>query len=188
MQTKNLNRVRVVGFYRLRLPPAGGSLSLLISSGDGKLGLLIAQVLNARGITAHLYGRRHKLRIAAGAGVQTWIVKKKLPAAAYDWVVEATGSQDGLSQAIRMVRPRGSIFMKSTVHGKAPIDTAPVIVNEITLVGSRCGRFEPALGLLRTRSINVHDMIYESFPLLQARRAFQRAAESGILKVLLKAG
>ena len=157
--------------------------------GDGKLGLLIAQVLNARGIEVHLYGRhRSKLKIAAHAGLQTSIVKKKLPTAAYDWVVEATGSPAGLSQAIQMVRPRGSVFMKSTVHGNATIDTSPVIVNEITLVGSRCGRFEPALNLLRTRSINVLDMISESFPLFHARRAFQRATERGILKVLLNAG
>ncbi len=87
-----------------------------------------------------------------------------------------------------MVRPRGSVFIKSTVHGNASIDTTPVIINEITLVGSRCGRFEPALNLLRTRSINVLDLISESFPLFQARRAFQRAAERGILKVLLNAG
>src|SRR5207249_4667405 len=88
--------------------PAGASVAVL---GDGKLGLLIAQVLTARGINAHLYGRHgHKLKIAARAGIETSIVKKKLPTAAYDWVVEATGSQDGLSQAIRMVRPRGSVF------------------------------------------------------------------------------
>ena len=157
--------------------------------GDGKLGLLIAQVLNARGLNPHLYGRHpHKLKIAARAGVETSIVEKKLPTAAYDWVVEATGSQDGLDQAVRMVRPRGSVFMKSTVHGKAAIDKAHVIVNEITLVGSRCGRFEPALDLLRTRSVNVHDMISESFPLPQAQRAFQRTGEPGIMKVLLNAG
>ena len=69
----------------------------------------------------------------------------KVPQAAYDWVVEATGSAAGLQQAVTMVRPRGTVIMKSTVHGNVRIDTAPVIVNEITLVGSRCGRFEPAL-------------------------------------------
>ncbi|MBI2149830.1 MAG: zinc-binding dehydrogenase, partial [Acidobacteria bacterium] len=119
------------------------------------------------------------------AGVQTIAAREMFPEAAYDWVVEATGSRDGLRQAIRMTRPRGSVFMKSTVHGAVRIDAAPVIVNEITLVGSRCGRFEPALNLIQSGKVNVLDMISESMPLSQARRAFARARERGVLKVLL---
>src|SRR6266581_8544048 len=120
-----------------------------------KLGLLIAQVLTARCMNVHLYGRHpDKLKIAAGAGVETFLGTKRLPSSAYDWVVEATGLPHGLSQAIRMVRPRGSVFMKSTIHGTPSLDTARVIVNEIALIGSRCGRFEPALNLLRARSIS----------------------------------
>jgi threonine dehydrogenase-like Zn-dependent dehydrogenase len=157
--------------------------------GDGKLGLLIAHVLHAHRINAHLFGRhRDKLRIAERAGVRTTLLKTRVPTAAYDWIVEATGSQDGLRQAIQMSRPRGSVFMKSTIHGTPSIDTASVIVNEITLIGSRCGRFEPALDLLRSHSINVLDMISESLPLSQAPRAFARAAARGVLKVLLNAG
>jgi alcohol dehydrogenase len=157
--------------------------------GDGKLGLLIAQVLHAQRINAHLFGRhRDKLRIAERAGVRTTLLKTRVPTAAYDWIVEATGSQDGLRQAIQMARPRGSVFMKSTIHGTPSIDTASVIVNEITLIGSRCGRFEPALDLLRSHSINVLDMISASWPLSQAPRAFARAADRGVLKVLLNAG
>jgi alcohol dehydrogenase len=75
--------------------------------------------------------------------------------------------------------------MKSTIHGEVAIDTVPVIVNEITLVGSRCGRFEPAIELLKRRKIRVEDMISESLPLVEAPRAFDRAAERGVLKVLL---
>jgi threonine dehydrogenase-like Zn-dependent dehydrogenase len=166
--------------------PEGAVVAVL---GDGKLGLLIAQVLTARCMNVHLYGRHpNKLKIAARAGVETFVIKKRLPSSAYDWVVEATGSPHGLNQAIRMVRPRGSVFMKSTIHGTPPLDTARVIVNEIALIGSRCGRFEPALNLLRAGSINVLDMISDSFPLSQAPRAFQRAAERGILKVVLNAG
>jgi alcohol dehydrogenase len=85
-----------------------------------------------------------------------------------------------------MTRPRGTIFLKSTIHGSSKIDLARVIVNEITLVGSRCGRFEPALRLLESRSVNVVDMISESMPLAQAPRAFARAAQRGVLKVLLQ--
>ena len=75
--------------------------------------------------------------------------------------------------------------MKSTVHGSVRVDTAPVIVNEITLIGSRCGRFEPALNLLQSGAVNVVDMISESMPLAQAKRAFARAGQPGVLKVLL---
>jgi threonine dehydrogenase-like Zn-dependent dehydrogenase len=155
--------------------------------GDGKLGLLVAQVLKADGKNVHLYGRhKSKLRIAERAGVQTYVAKQKLPVRAYDWLVEATGSSDGFQQAIRMTRPRGTVFLKSTIHGGTRIDMAPVVVDEITIVGSRCGRFEPALALLESRSVNVLDMISESMPLADARRAFRRAAEPGVLKVILQ--
>jgi alcohol dehydrogenase len=166
--------------------PEGDQVAVL---GDGKLGLLIAQVLNAGRLNVHQYGRhKEKLRIAELAGVQTIAARHRSPEAAYNWVVEATGSQDGLRQAIRMTRPRGTVFMKSTVHGAVRIDAAPVIVNEITLVGSRCGRFEPALNLLQAGKVNVLDMVSDSMPLSQAPRAFARARERGVLKVLLNAG
>jgi threonine dehydrogenase-like Zn-dependent dehydrogenase len=155
--------------------------------GDGKLGLLVAQVLNARGKNVHLYGRhKDKMRIAERAGVSVSIVKQKAPSNAYDWVVEATGSPDGLKQAIQMTRPRGTIFLKSTVHGRVRLDTAPVVVNEIAIVGSRCGRFAPALALLESREINVADMISETMPLAEGKHAFARATRPGVLKVLIK--
>jgi alcohol dehydrogenase len=84
-----------------------------------------------------------------------------------------------------MVYPRGTIILKSTVHGLAAVDTAPLIVNEITLVGSRCGRFEAALPLLEHSGVRVEQMIAASYPLREARQAFARAAERGTLKVLL---
>jgi len=155
--------------------------------GDGKLGLLAAQVLQAAGHRVHQFGRHaNKLRIAAKAGVATEIARRNLPTAAYDWVVEATGSADGLRQAVQMTRPRGTVFMKSTVHGSVALDTAPVIVNEITLVGSRCGRFEPALKLLATGKIYVSEMISEEFPLSEAPRAFKNAIRRGVMKVVLR--
>src|SRR5215831_7143374 len=105
--------------------------------GDGKLGLLIAQVLKARGKDVQLYGRhKNKLRIAERAGVDVGAVKRKPPSNTYDWVVEATGSADGFRQAVQMTRARGTIFLKSTVHGAAHVDMATVVVNELTLVGS----------------------------------------------------
>jgi len=154
--------------------------------GDGKLGLLIAQVLEAYGYRVHQFGRhKEKLRIAARAGVETEVVRDRVPVAKYDWVVDATGSPKGLADAVRMTRPRGTIILKSTIHGSAGFDTAPIIVNEITLVGSRCGRFEPAIELLKNGLINVADMISERMPLDRAPEAFRTAAKSGVLKVLL---
>ncbi len=154
--------------------------------GDGKLGLLAAQVLQARGARVHLFGRhRHKLRIAEKAGVVGELRGAALPAAAYDYTVDATGSPEGLPAAVAMTRPQGTVILKSTVHGRVRIDAAPVIVNEITLVGSRCGRFEPALELLASGRVQVGDMISAVFPLEQAPAAFRRAQQKGILKVLL---
>jgi len=154
--------------------------------GDGKLGLLIALALNAYGHRVHQFGRHNeKLEIARRAGVDTRAEGSALPEIAYDWVVDATGSPEGLRQAVRMTRPRGTVILKSTVHGLVGVDMAPVIVNEITLVGSRCGRFAPALDLLNRNLIPVEEMIAERLPLAQAPQAFARAAQKGVLKVLL---
>ena len=164
--------------------PAGAEVAVL---GDGKLGLLIAQALAASGLRVRLFGRhREKLDIAARTGIATELAAAKLPAAAFDWVVEATGSAEGLGQAVAMVRPRGTVVMKSTVHGAVPLDAAPVIVNEITLLGSRCGRFEPALDLLASNAIDVETMITAEYPLREADCAFAHAARKGTLKVLLR--
>jgi alcohol dehydrogenase len=165
-------------------PPCSCCLAVL---GDGKLGLLIAQVLRAHGYQVHQFGRHAaKLRIAEAAGVQTFVPNHDAPVAKYDWVVEATGSPDGLLEAVRMTRPRGTIILKSTIHAGVPVDMAPVVVNELTLIGSRCGRFEPALELLERGVVNVQTMIAARFKLAEAPRAFQRAAEKGALKVLLE--
>ena len=99
--------------------------------------------------------------------------------------MDATGSAEGLRQAISMTRPRGTLILKSTVHGAVPVDTAPVIVNELTLIGSRCGRFEPSLELLRSGRVDVKPLISDVLPLSEAPRAFERAAQRGVLKVLL---
>jgi threonine dehydrogenase-like Zn-dependent dehydrogenase len=164
--------------------PAGERVAVL---GDGKLGLLVGQVLKAHGAEVHQYGRhKEKLKIASQAGIDARMARK-LPQAEYRWVVDATGSSEGLREAVRMTQPRGTVVMKSTVHGIVGIDSAPVIVNEITLIGSRCGRFEPALRLLRTKKVNVDSLISEILPLKDAPRAFRRAVTPGVLKVLLQA-
>src|SRR5579862_8607011 len=164
--------------------PCSAGIAVL---GDGKLGLLIAMVLNAYGHRVHQFGRHsEKLRIARNEGVATETTRDPLPRAAYEWVVDATGSPAGLRQAVEMTRPRGTVILKSTQHGLVGVDTAPVIVNEITLVGSRCGRFEPALDLIGRGLINVADMISERRSLSDAPQAFEQAARKGTMKVLLQ--
>jgi alcohol dehydrogenase len=154
--------------------------------GDGKLGLLIAQVLQGAGARVHQFGHhREKLRISEAVGV-TGEIAKRLPVAEYNYVVDSTGSAEGLQQAVSMTRPRGTVILKSTVHGKVSIDTAPVIVDEITLMGSRCGRFDPALRMLSSGKVRVESMISEQLPLGEAPNAFAKAAQRGILKVLLQ--
>jgi alcohol dehydrogenase len=105
-------------------------------------------------------------------------IAKKLPQREYEYVVDATGSAEGLRQAVAMATPRGTVVMKSTVHGSVAIDTAPVIVNEITLVGSRCGPFEPALKMLASGKVRVDGMISEELPLSEAPKAFAKAANA----------
>ncbi len=162
--------------------PRGAIVAVL---GDGKLGLLIAQVLHLHGAEVRLYGHHQdKMLIARDAGIRTaWPPARPRPL--YDWVIEATGSAQGLSLAARIVRPRSTIVLKSTVHGQVPLNTASFIVNEITLVGSRCGRFNPALRLLHEGKIHVSELISARMPLSEASRAFDIAAAKGALKVLL---
>jgi len=156
--------------------------------GDGKLGLLAAHVLQAHGADVSLFGRHEeKLRLGKRSGIKTHAAKR-LPAARFDIVVEATGSQEGLRAAVSMTRPRGTVVMKSTIHAPVPLDAAPVIVHEITLVGSRCGRFEAALPLLGRPQVAalLTSMVADQFALHESREAFARAAEKGVLKVLLR--
>lgn len=163
--------------------PKGAPVAVL---GDGKLGLLIAQVLHANGAQVVHFGRhRQKLKISRTLGIGTALTKR-VPASSFDWVVDATGSAEGLKQAIAITRPRGTVIMKSTLHGLVPVDTAPAIVNEITLIGSRCGRFEAALDLMQAGKISVEPMISEIVPLSDAPEAFGLAARKSVLKVLLR--
>lgn len=165
---------------QLRIPK-GGDVAVL---GDGKLGLLIGQVLLANGSNVHQFGRHpEKLKIVKRRGA---IIGKKLPTARFDYVVDATGSSEGLATAVQMCRPRGTVVMKSTVHDKVAVDMASVIVPEITLVGSRCGRFAPALKLLKEGKIDVESLIHGDYQLKDAQAAFAHAATKGTLKILLR--
>lgn len=161
--------------------PRGAEVAVL---GDGKLGLLIAQVLQLHGSKVHLHGRHaSKMALVEPLGVRAHLGTE---GASYDYVVDATGSEAGLTTAVAMTRPRGTLILKSTVHANVPIDTAPIIVNEITLVGSRCGRFEPALAMLGGGRLILEPMIQERYPLSDAPKAFERAASKGMLKVVFE--
>jgi len=164
--------------------PKGSEVAVL---GDGKLGLLIAQVLHAHGAKVIQFGKHPgKLGIAAAAGIETVCNPKRLPVKAFRLVVDASGAASGLAAAIGMTRPRGSVIMKSTIHDAVAINTAPVIVDEITLIGSRCGRMEPALQLLRKKTLRLDDMVTGTYSLDQSPVAFAHASSSGVLKILLK--
>lgn len=158
--------------------------------GDGKLGLLIAQVLQLRGMQVDLFGRHaSKLAIARQVGVAIHLLdreKPDYPRQEYQYVVDASGAARGFSAALGMVCPRGTVVLKSTVAEQIPIDMAAVIVNEITLVGSRCGRFVDALKLLKTRELRLNEMVVGRFALPAAAQAIEAASVSGTLKVLLR--
>ncbi|MFL6231468.1 MAG: alcohol dehydrogenase catalytic domain-containing protein [Pyrinomonadaceae bacterium] len=158
--------------------------------GDGKLGLLCAQALRAlTEAEVTLVGKHDaKLEIARRRGVETVRLDELSPAAAraFDVVVEASGAPAGFDLALKLLRPRGTLVLKSTFHGETRFDSARVVVDEITIVGSRCGRFAPALELLRANRVDVESLISEERPLADGMRAMGRAAESGVLKVLLR--
>ncbi|HVF54703.1 MAG TPA: alcohol dehydrogenase catalytic domain-containing protein [Pyrinomonadaceae bacterium] len=158
--------------------------------GDGKLGILCAQALKVlTGAQVTLVGKhRAKLDIAARQGVET-LTAEKLPGGlrrSFDVLVEASGSSGGFRTALELLRPRGQLVLKSTFQGATDINAAAIVVDEISVVGSRCGRFAPALELLARDAVDVESLVGEEFPLTQGVRALERAAEPGVLKVLLR--
>jgi threonine dehydrogenase-like Zn-dependent dehydrogenase len=156
--------------------------------GDGKLGLLCAQVLATTGASVTLAGKHpDKLQIAARRGIETITADKaKLRTREFDVVVEASGSATGFDLALDLLRPRGVLVLKSTFHGATELHAARIVVDEISVVGSRCGRFAPALELLKTNAVDVESLISEERALADGLSAFERAAEPGVLKVLLR--
>lgn len=156
--------------------------------GDGKLGLLCAQVIALTGAPVSLVGKHpEKLRIAERRGIETSTVKKAAKRKKeFDVVVEASGSASGFQMAIDLLRPRGVLVLKSTFHGTTEMNTASIVVDEISIVGSRCGRFAPALDLLSKGAIDIDSLISEEYPLGDGIYAMERATKKGVLKVLLR--
>jgi alcohol dehydrogenase len=160
----------------------------VIVLGDGKLGLLIAQVLQLTGCDLLAIGRHPgKLDILKKRGIPVRLAGEAVAPGA-DIVVEATGSAEGFATARALVRPRGKLALKSTFHGDMSLNLSMVVVDEITLVGSRCGPFPAALRLLEQRLVEVEPLIQATYTLDEGLAAFERAVAPGVLKVLLSTG
>ena len=156
--------------------------------GDGKLGLLCAQVVALTGASLLMIGKHSsKLRIAERRGIETSSPKEAAKQRGqFDVVVEASGAAGGFGLALDLLRPKGQLVLKSTFHGKTELDAARIVVDEITIVGSRCGRFTPALDLLKKAAVDVDSLISEEYPLSRGVHAMRRAGTKGVLKVLLR--
>lgn len=170
---------------QVRIGPSDRVLVL----GDGKLGILCALALKITGADLTLAGKHPwKLGVARDQGVPVAHGKDLLPTNKYDVVVEATGRADALETAMKLTRPRGTIVLKSTVARGAPIDLAPLVIDEIMVFGSRCGPFKPALKALENGLIDVNPLISAVFPFEDAKKAISFAKKRGVLKVLMDLG
>jgi len=156
--------------------------------GDGKLGLLCAQTMALTGAPVLLIGKHpKKLRIAERRGIETATAKNATKRKReFDVVVEASGSASGFNTAVGLLRPRGVLVLKSTFHGTTEINAASIVVDEISIIGSRCGRLASALDLLKKGAIDVDSLISEEYPLRDGLLAMERAAKKGVLKVFLR--
>ena len=165
---------------QLRIEPADRVLVV----GDGKLGQLIARTLALTGCSLTVLGRhRAKLDLLEQAGIATTTVAP--PPRSVDIAVECSGSAEGFTIARNALRARGTLVMKSTYAGELTVNASSLVVDEITLIGSRCGPFAPAIQLLAERRIDVKPLISARYPLSEALAAFEHAQRPGVMKVLL---
>jgi threonine dehydrogenase-like Zn-dependent dehydrogenase len=156
--------------------------------GDGKLGLLCAMTMQLRTDSVLMVGKHpEKMSIVEKLGVEAMLLgKAAIPEKSFDIVIEASGSESGFSTALDLVKPRGSVVLKSTFHGTASWEASRVVVDEISIVGSRCGRLAPAVELLASKKVNVDDLISDEYRLDDGVNALEQAGRHGVLKVLLR--
>lgn len=155
--------------------------------GAGRLGQLIAQTLALTGCDLRVVARHaHQQDLLKARGIRI-ISEEEIQPWRWDVVVEATGSPSGFSLARKAIRPRGTLVMKSTYKGEMSVNFSSIVVDEINIIGSRCGPFEPALRLMESRLVDPTVLIADEFKLENALKAFERAAETGVLKVLVEA-
>lgn len=156
--------------------------------GDGKLGQLVAQTLALTGCELLVVGRhRDKLANLEVRGITTSLADT-VTDGYFDISVECTGNPEGFAIARRALRPRGTLVLKSTYAGNLSLDASSLVVDEITLIGSRCGPFSPALQLLATGKVDVQPLIQAAYPLIEGLAAFEHAQRRGVLKILLEIG
>lgn len=154
--------------------------------GPGRLGLLVAQVLGLAGTDVTILGRRaESLALPRQLGLVSGLVEEAADDS-FDLVVEATGNDAGLAHSLRLVRSRGTLVLKSTFAGQAHVNLTKLVVGEITVVGSRCGPFAPALRLLERGAVQVRPLIEAEYPLADGLAAFEHAARPRVRKVLLR--
>ncbi|HEU4536089.1 MAG TPA: zinc-binding dehydrogenase, partial [Polyangiaceae bacterium] len=173
----------------LEAAEAEGGRGPVVVLGDGKLGLLCALALRGAGVPVLLVGRHEaKLAHAAAAGAEV-VLESRLAERGADGtaalVVEATGSAGGLGVALRLARPRATVVLKTTVAGALEVDLSPVVINELRVVGSRCGDMGRAVGALARGEVDPAPLVAARYPLARAAEALARAGERGVLKVLV---
>ena len=157
--------------------------------GDGKLGLCISTILNAMNVDfIHIGKHIEKLQITKNAGGKIKLLDeiKKEELKTYDIVIEATGSTGGFETSLSLVRPRGILVLKSTIASKEGLNLASVVVDEITVIGSRCGRFEPVIRLMEKGKINTKPLITKTLPFEEAIKGFELNRKKDTIKILLK--
>jgi len=155
--------------------------------GDGRLAQLIVSVLKTKCNDITCYGKhKDKLKRLEKMEIKTRIGISERDGHYFDLVVEATGSKSGFLDSIKLVKPRGSIILKSTIASKEKLDLTAAVVNEISLVGSRCGPFRPAIESIESGTVSVDGLIHLVYPLEKFKEAFEEARKSNVLKILLK--
>jgi threonine dehydrogenase-like Zn-dependent dehydrogenase len=173
--------------YRMveQVEPGPGTRMAVL--GDGKLGLLCTMASRGTGADVHLIGKHDAKLALAGAGVATHRLElADSLARSFDVVIDATGSKTGLPTALRLVRPCGTIVLKTTVAGEYQVNLAPIVIDEVRVIGSRCGPFPRAVAALASGEVDVRPLTGQVFPLDEAEAAFRAAAEPGARKVLLE--
>jgi len=176
----------VAAAFQIPAQIAVNSSDRVVVLGDGRLGNLCAQVLAARSDHVLVVGKHdEKLSLLRARGIATALISDAIDSRCADIVVDCTGSSSGLPAALKLVRPRGTIVLKTTVAGEQTLAWAPFVIDEVTLVGSRCGPFDQALAALDAGTVDVRPLISDRFDLSRGVEAFERAAAPGVLKVLL---
>lgn len=162
-------------------------MSKIVVLGDGKLGLTTALTLNAHNLDVLLVGKhQNKLDIAKAQGVKTKLLNEFKIEKKYDIVVEATGSASGFETSMALTKPRGVLVLKSTVASGKELNLAPIVIDEITVLGSRCGQFPPALRLLKNNRIDFTPFITKTYSIDDALEAFEANKAKESLKILIK--